>query len=155
MLEQDHFKYDSDVVLDTVIAGNQRIFDIMREKDAIYAKEDFTEEDGIRASELEEEFANMNGWDAETDAATLLNGLGIETELHYKVMNELADNVKSRYSLPEHYSEIRISCFWMSQPTTWIWIPSAGWKNFWSTSIIRSLLCPMTVISLIKSAPTQ
>ena len=99
VLEQDHFKYDSDVVLDTVIAGNQRLFDIMREKDAIYAKEDFTEEDGIRASELEEEFANMNGWDAETDAATLLNGLGIETELHYKVMNELADNDKVKVLL--------------------------------------------------------
>ena len=99
VLEQDHCKYDSDVVLDTVIAGNQRLFDIMREKDAIYAKEDFTEEDGIRASELEEEFANMNGWDAETDAATLLNGLGIETELHYKVMNELADNDKVKVLL--------------------------------------------------------
>ena len=99
VLEQDHFKYDSDVVLDTVIAGNQRLFDIMREKDAIYAKEDFTKEDGIRASELEEEFANMNGWDAETDAATLLNGLGIETELHYKVMNELADNDKVKVLL--------------------------------------------------------
>ena len=99
VLEQDHFKYDDNVVMDTVIMGNERLFQIMKEKDAIYAKEDFTEEDGIRASELEEEFANMNGWDAETDAATLLNGLGIETELHYKVMNELADNDKVKVLL--------------------------------------------------------
>ena len=88
-LEQDHFKYDENVVLDTVIAGNARLFEIKNEKDAIYAKEDFTDEDGIRASELEAEFAEMNGWEAESDAESLLNGLGIETELHYKLMKEL------------------------------------------------------------------
>ena len=80
VLEQDHFKYDQYPVLDTVIMGNQRLYDIMKEKDAIYAKEDFSEEDGIRASELEGEFAEMNGWEAESDAATLLNGLGIGNE---------------------------------------------------------------------------
>ena len=73
VLEQDHFKYDAFTVMDTVIMGNQRLYDIMKEKDAIYAKEDFSEEDGIRASELEGEFAEMNGWEAESDAATLLN----------------------------------------------------------------------------------
>ncbi len=88
-LEQDHFKYDENVVLDTVIAGNARLFEIKNEKDAIYAKEDFTDEDGIRASELEAEFAEMNGWEAESDAESLLNGLGIETDLHYKLMKEL------------------------------------------------------------------
>ncbi len=88
-LEQDHFKYDENVVLDTVIAGNARLFEIKNEKDAIYAKEDFTDEDGIRASELEAEFAEMNGWEAESDAESLLNGLGIETEHHYKLMKEL------------------------------------------------------------------
>ena len=82
VLEQDHFKYDECVVLDTVMMGNARLFEIMKEKDEIYAKPDFSDEDGIRASELEAEFANMNGWEAESDAATLLNGLGIETELH-------------------------------------------------------------------------
>ena len=76
VLEQDHFKYDDCIVLDTVIMGNQRLYDIMKEKDAIYMKEDFTDEDGIRASELEAEFADMDGWNAESDAATLLNGLG-------------------------------------------------------------------------------
>ncbi|MGN0506101.1 MAG: ABC-F family ATP-binding cassette domain-containing protein [Lachnospiraceae bacterium] len=88
-LQQDHFKYDAYNVLDTVIMGNARLYEIMKEKDAIYAKEDFSEEDGIKASELEAEFANMNGWEAESDAATLLNGLGIETELHYAMMSDL------------------------------------------------------------------
>jgi ATPase subunit of ABC transporter with duplicated ATPase domains len=88
-LEQDHFKYDENIVLDTVIAGNARLFEIKNEKDAIYAKEDFTDEDGIRASELEAEFAELNGWEAESDAESLLNGLGIESEFHYKLMKEL------------------------------------------------------------------
>ena len=99
VLEQDHFKYDDCVVLDTVIMGNQRLYDIMKEKDAIYAKEDFTEEDGIRASELEGEFATMNGWEAESDAATLLNGLNIDTELHSKQMSELSGNEKVKVLL--------------------------------------------------------
>ncbi|MCR4903725.1 MAG: ATP-binding cassette domain-containing protein [Butyrivibrio sp.] len=88
-LEQDHFKYDSYTVLDTVIMGNARLYEVMKEKDAIYAKEDFTDEDGIRASELEGEFAEMNGWEAESDAESLLNGLGIPTEFHYSLMSEL------------------------------------------------------------------
>ena len=96
VLEQDHFKYDDCVVLDTVMMGNARLFEIMKEKDAIYAKEDFSDEDGIRASELEAEFAQMNGCEADSDAASLLNGLGIETDLHYKKMGELdgPDKVK-------------------------------------------------------------
>ncbi len=95
-LQQDHFKYDAYDVLSTVIMGNKRLYDIMQEKDAIYAKEDFTEEDGIKASELENEFAELNGWEAESDAATLLNGLGIETDMHYMQMSELngSDKVK-------------------------------------------------------------
>ena len=95
-LKQDHFQYDQYAVLDTVIMGNERLYQIMKEKEAIYAKEDFTEEDGIKASELEAEFANMDGWEAESDAATLLNGLGIPTEIHYKQMSELpaSDKVK-------------------------------------------------------------
>ena len=96
VLEQDHFKYDAFPVLDTVIMGNQRLYDIMKEKEAIYAKEDFSDEDGIRASELEGEFAEMNGWEAESDAATLLNGLGIEPDMHYMMMKDLngAEKVK-------------------------------------------------------------
>ncbi len=98
-LEQDHFKYDEYTVLDTVIMGNARLYEIMKEKEAIYAKEDFSDEDGIRASELEAEFAEMNGWEAESDAESLLNGLGIETELHYKLMKELDGNQKVKVLL--------------------------------------------------------
>ena len=98
-LQQDHFKYDAYPVLDTVIMGNQRLYDIMKEKEAIYAKEDFTDEDGIRASELEGEFAEMNGWEAESDAATLLNGLGIETDLHYAQMADLNGSQKVKVLL--------------------------------------------------------
>ncbi|MBR4084313.1 MAG: ATP-binding cassette domain-containing protein [Lachnospiraceae bacterium] len=99
VLEQDHFKYDDCVVMDTVIMGNARLFEIMKEKDAIYAKEDFTDEDGIRASELEAEFAEMDGWEAESNAAMLLNGLGIGTEYHYSVMSELESNIKVKVLL--------------------------------------------------------
>ena len=88
-LQQDHFKYDAYTVLDTVIMGNRRLYDIMKEKDAIYAKEDFSDEDGIKASELETEFAEMDGWNAESDAATLLNGLGIDTDYLFTQMSDL------------------------------------------------------------------
>lgn len=98
-LEQDHFKYDEFTVLDTVIMGNQRLYDIMKEKDAIYMKEDFSDEDGIRASELEAEFADMDGWNAESDAATLLNGLGIEPEFHYSLMKDLTGAQKVKVLL--------------------------------------------------------
>lgn len=88
-LQQDHFKYDEFPALDTVMMGNERLYQIMKEKEQIYAKEDFTDEDGIKASELEAEFASMNGWEAESDAAALLNGLGIDSELHYETMKNL------------------------------------------------------------------
>ena len=100
-LQQDHFKYDEFSVLDTVIMGNKRLYEIMKEKDAIYAKEDFTDEDGIRASELEGEFAEMNGWEAESDAAMLLNGLGIPTDLHYAIMGDLKGSEKVKVLLAQ------------------------------------------------------
>ena len=99
VLEQDHFKYDDEVVLDTVMGGNARLFEIMREKDAIYAKEDFSDEDGVKAAELEAEFAEMNGWEAEADAESLLNGLGIETELHRELMKNLKGSEKVKVLL--------------------------------------------------------
>ena len=98
-LEQDHYKYDEYTVLDTVIMGNKRLYEIMKEKDAIYAKEDFTDEDGIKAAELEGEFAAMNGWEAESDAANLLNGLGVDTEYHYILMKELIGSLKVKVLL--------------------------------------------------------
>ena len=100
-LQQDHFKYDAYPVLDTVIMGNKRLYEIMKEKEAIYAKEDFSDEDGIRASELEGEFAEMNGWEAESDAAQLLNGLGIETEIHYAIMGDLTGSQKVKVLLAQ------------------------------------------------------
>ena len=100
-LQQDHFKYDAYPVLDTVIMGNKRLYDIMKENEAIYAKEDFSDEDGIRASELEGEFAEMNGWEAESDAAQLLNGLGIETDLHYSIMGDLTGSQKVKILLAQ------------------------------------------------------
>ncbi len=99
VLEQDHFKYDDCIVMDTVIMGNERLYQIMKEKDAIYAKEDFTDEDGIRASELEGEFAEMDGWEAESNAAMLLNGLGISPELHYSLMKDLDGSIKVKVLL--------------------------------------------------------
>ena len=99
VLEQDHFKYDDYPVLDTVIMGNARLYEIMKEKEAIYAKEDFSDEDGIRASELEAEFAEMDGWEAESNAASLLNGLGVETEYHYSLMRDLNGSQKVKVLL--------------------------------------------------------
>ncbi len=101
VLSQNHYKYDEFQVLDTVIMGNQRLYDIMKEKDAIYAKEDFTDEDGIKASELEGEFAGLNGWEAESDAKSLLNGLGIETDLHYNLMKDLNGSEKVKVLLAQ------------------------------------------------------
>ena len=100
-LQQDHFKYDAYPVLDTVIMGNARLYEIMKEKEAIYMKEDFSEEDGVKAAELEGEFATMNGWEAESDAANLLNGLGIETDLHYKQMADLTGAQKVKVLLAQ------------------------------------------------------
>ncbi len=100
-LKQDHFQYDEYTVMDTVIMGNARLYEIMKEKDAIYAKEDFTDEDGIRASELEGEFADMDGWEAESNAASLLNGLGIEAEFHYYFMKDLAGAQKVKVLLAQ------------------------------------------------------
>ena len=101
VLKQDHFQYDDYPVLDTVIMGNPRLYQIIKEKDALYAKAEFTEEDGVRASELEFEFAELNGWEAESEAATILNGLGIETELHYKTVGELSGPEKVKVLLAQ------------------------------------------------------
>lgn len=100
-LQQDHFKYDQYTVLDTVIMGNARLYQIMKEKEAIYMKEDFSEEDGVKAAELEGEFATMNGWEAESDAESLLNGLGIGTEFHYTQMGNLLGAQKVKVLLAQ------------------------------------------------------
>lgn len=142
VLEQDHFKYDDQVVLDTVMMGNACLFEIMKEKDAIYAKEDFTEEDGIRASELEGEFAMMNGWEAESDAASLLNGLGIETELHYKMMKDLEGNDKVKVLLARALFG-NPDILLMDEPTNHLDLAAINWLeefliNFENTVIVVS-----------------
>ena len=101
VLSQDHYAFDKFNILDTVIMGHKVLWDIMKEKDALYAKEDFSEADGIKASELEAEFAEMDGWNGESDAATLLSGLGIEEALHYTPMTEISGNQKVRVLLAQ------------------------------------------------------
>ena len=101
VLKQDHFAYDEYTVLDTIIMGNERLYSIMKEKDALYAKEDFTDEDGIRASELEGEFAEMNGWEAESDASKLIQGLGLSEDILYDVMSSLKESEKVKVLLAQ------------------------------------------------------
>ena len=142
VLEQDHFKYDDETVLDTVIMGNQRLYDIMQEKDALYAKPDFSDEDGIRASELEAEFAEMNGWEADSNAASLLNGLGIETEYHYSMMRDLPGAMKVKVLLARALFG-NPDILLLDEPTNHLDLDAIGWLeefliNFENTVIVVS-----------------
>ena len=142
VLEQDHFKYDAYTVMDVVIMGNERLYQIMKEKDAIYAKEDFTDEDGIRASELEGEFAEMDGWEAESNAATLLNGLGIDTSLHYTMMKDLAGNEKVKVLLAKALFG-NPDILLLDEPTNHLDLDAIAWLeefliNFENTVIVVS-----------------
>ena len=141
-LQQDHFKYDAYPVLDTVIMGNARLYQIMKEKEAIYAKEDFTDEDGIRASELEGEFAEMNGWEAESEAATLLNGLGVDTEYHYSQMADLNGSLKVKVLLGQALFG-NPDILLLDEPTNHLDLPAIEWLeefliNFDNTVIVVS-----------------
>ena len=141
-LKQDHFKYDEYTVMDTVIMGNERLYEIMKEKDAIYAKEDFTDEDGIRASELEGEFADMDGWEAESNAATLLNGLGIETDLHYSMMKDLIGAQKVKVLLAQALFG-NPDILLLDEPTNHLDLDAIAWLeefliNFENTVIVVS-----------------
>lgn len=142
VLEQDHFKYDDYTVMDTVIMGNKRLYEIMKEKDAIYAKEDFSDEDGIRASELEAEFAEMDGWDAETNAAMLLNGLGIDTELHTAQMANLDGSQKVKVLLAKALFG-NPDILLLDEPTNHLDLDAINWLeefliNFQNTIIVVS-----------------
>ncbi len=142
VLEQDHFKYDNYNVMDTVILGNPRLYEIMKEKDAIYAKEDFSDEDGIRASELEAEFAELDGWEAESNAANLLNGLGIETELHYTMMSDLGGNEKVKVLLAKALFG-NPDILLLDEPTNHLDLDAIAWLeefliNFENTVIVVS-----------------
>ena len=142
VLEQDHFKYDEYPVMDVVIMGNARLYEIMKEKDAIYAKEDFTDEDGIRASELEGEFAEMDGWEAESNAAQLLNGLGIATELHYSTMKDLNGSEKVKVLLAKALFG-NPDILLLDEPTNHLDLDAIAWLeefliNFENTVIVVS-----------------
>ena len=142
VLEQDHFKYDSYPVMDVVIMGNERLYQIMKEKDAIYAKEDFSDEDGIRASELEAEFAEMDGWEAESNAAMLLNGLGIDTSIHYAEMSSLTGNDKVKVLLAKALFG-NPDILLLDEPTNHLDLDAIAWLeefliNFENTVIVVS-----------------
>ena len=142
VLEQDHFKYDDYVVMDTVIMGNERLYEIMKEKDAIYAKEDFSDEDGIRASELEAEFAELDGWEAESNAAMLLNGLGIGTEFHDATMKDLDGNIKVKVLLAKALFG-NPDILLLDEPTNHLDLDAIAWLeefliNFENTVIVVS-----------------
>ena len=142
VLEQDHFKYDAYPVMDVVIMGNERLYQIMKEKDAIYAKEDFSDEDGIRASELEAEFAEMDGWEAESNAAMLLNGLGIDPSLHYAIMKDLNGNDKVKVLLAKALFG-NPDILLLDEPTNHLDLDAIAWLeefliNFENTVIVVS-----------------
>ena len=127
-LKQDHFKYNDYRVIDTVIMGFKHLYDVMQERDAIYSKEDFSEEDGIRAAELEGEFAELDGWDAETNAEKILMGLGIDKNLHYKQMKELEGGEKVKVLLAKALfgkPEILL----LDEPTNHLDFKSIEWLN--------------------------
>ncbi|PKC51925.1 ABC transporter, partial [Rhizophagus irregularis] len=142
VLKQNHFEYDEFNVLDTVIMGNKRLYEVKQEKDAIYMKEDFSDEDGIRAAELEGEFAELNGWEAESEAATLLNGLGIGEELHYLKMAELEGSDKVKVLLAQALFG-KPDVLLLDEPTNHLDLKAIGWLeefliNFENTVIVVS-----------------
>lgn len=141
-LKQDHFQYDEFSVLDTVIMGNKRLYDIMKEKDALYAKEDFSDDDGIRASELEAEFAEMDGWNAEADASSLLNGLGIPTEEHTDLMKNVQSALKVKILLAQALFG-NPDILLLDEPTNHLDLDAIAWLeefliNFENTVIVVS-----------------
>ena len=142
VLQQDHFKYDDFTVFDTVIMGNKKLYDIMKEKEALYAKPDFTEEDGLKTAELEAEFAEMNGWDAETEIAQLLSGLGLDDSYLYLEMKTLKESEKVKILLAQALfgsPDILL----LDEPTNGLDIKSVEWLeefliNFAGTVIVVS-----------------
>ena len=142
VLQQDHYKYDEYQVLETVIMGNERLYQIMKEKDEIYAKPDFSDEDGLRASELEGEFAELNGWEAESEASTILQGLGIGTDYHFRNMSELKEAEKVKVLLAQALFG-NPGILVLDEPTNHLDLQSVNWLedfllNFEGTVIVVS-----------------
>ncbi|MBP8855780.1 MAG: ATP-binding cassette domain-containing protein [Oscillospiraceae bacterium] len=139
VLEQDHFKYDAYTVMDTVIMGNRRLYEIMQEKDALYAKPDFSEEDGVKAADLEGEFAELGGWEAETEADQLLNGLGLAMELHTAGMDTLDGRQKVKVLLAQALFG-QPSIILLDEPTNGLDIESIDWLEEFLID------CPATIL---------
>ena len=147
VLSQDHFKFDAFTVLNTVLMGHSVLWDIMKQREELYAKSDFTDEDGLKAAELEEKFTELDGWNAESDAATLLSGLGIKEDKHYVLMNELSGKEKVRVMLaqalfgnPDNHEEFKH------------YRKNLGNKI---KAILELYLHPVTLISSIANTPAQ
>ena len=142
VLKQDHFAFEEYTVMDTVIMGNDELYSIMKEKEAIYAKPDFSEEDGMKAAKLEERFAELDGWNAEADAAVLLNDLGIEPEKHYKLMSEIEPKEKVKVLLAQALFG-NPDVLLLDEPTNDLDLKSINWLeefliNFENTVIVVS-----------------
>jgi len=142
VLKQNHFDYEQFPVIETVIMGHKRLYDVMKEKDALYTKEDFTDEDGIRAAELETEFAELNGWEAESEAAVLLQGLNIPDIMHQVQMSELTEGQKVKVLLAQALFG-KPDVLLLDEPTNGLDIPSINWLeefliNFENTVIVVS-----------------
>ena len=137
VLRQNQFEFDEVNVLKTVIMGNKFLYDVMEEKEALYAKENFSDEDGIRASELETRFAELNGWDAESQAGEMLHSLGVPDSAHCLVMKDLEAGMKVRVLLAQALFGNRTSCSWMNRPTTSTSSPSCGSRNSCASSRTR------------------
>ena len=142
VLRQDHFAYNDIDATTAVLMGHEQLFKVLKEKEAIYEKPDFSEADGVRAGELESEFSDLGGWEAESQVGVLLGGLGLSTEAQTKQMQDLDDNEKIKVLLAQALFGDPISCFSTSRQTISMLARSSGWKTFWPTLRIRSSWCP-------------
>ena len=155
VLSQDHFEYDECTVIETVLRGHTVLWDIMQEKDALYAKEDFSDADGIRAAELEERFAELEGWNAESDAAELLSGLGIKEEKHYMLMGDLSGKEKVRVLLAKALFGHPDNLLLDEPPTTLTSKPLCGSRTTLPTARIPYSSFRTTVTSSTACVHTQ
>ncbi len=148
VLEQDHYKFDNCTVMDTVLQGHTVLWDIMQEKNALYAKEDFSDADGIRASELEERFAELEGWNAESDAAALLSGLGIKEDLHYSLMGELSGKEKVRVLLAKALFGNPDNLL-LDEPTNDLDLDTVAWLEDYLSKFENTVLLSFVLPSLV------
>ena len=139
VLEQDHFKYDNYTVINTVLMGHKPLWDNMQERDALYSKSEMTEADGNRAAELEEAFAEMDGWNAESDAAQLLSGLGIKEDSHYKMMSELSNNEKVRVMMAKALFGNPDNLL-LDEPTNDLDLDTVGWLEEYLSNVEQTVL---------------